>query len=531
MKSGESDSKIDYLCASLPWHLTMLILFTSLTFTKKYYSFHSRFYELWDACVFLVGGLLSSIYLSQRMQPSAIETRRKQEGEQRTFLVYFTNIFLNCFLTLLLTVSSIVLCSLLLNFSPDVVNYLSSFWWMDKLADILPMTMNSSYVEPFLWALAQLLVEHVFIYTVIRLVGRRRMSLIFSLLPLMSLIAVQCLFILTFETSRGYLAFKDKAISKTIFWVIILIFPLELRNITRKYCILFSRTISLYLVSLVVGSVVPSFPWIALLHALLIQLGAKSNELDDSLKELLDYQVHILFPCVPWFLLFVYSFTIDIYFDTKYLWKLWKQLEKKHENWAHATVVFLFLFLLKQLFISFISIGSSSKSRKTLDSHQEQITPIEMGQIREQHSDRNEEEVSTPILEAVSPRTKASIEEWTVNCSEEERFKVFEYMFNRKRDEFQRCGVVPPNIDLQSLYQQALRESPKKWNLLLDSYLLREGELSNGDDLDRSFTNDVKQVTSRFQQYRNPDVVAISSLAQAIQGTSKSEYIKRNVDP
>ncbi|GJD09980.1 hypothetical protein Gasu2_42000 [Galdieria sulphuraria] len=342
-----------------------------------------------------------------------------------------------------------------------------------------------SYIEPFLWALAQVLVEHVFAYSILYL----------------------CLFVLGFETSRGYLAFQDKAISRAIFWVTMLTLTLELRNVPRKYCILFSRTISLYLVSLVVGSVVFIFPWIALLHALLIQLWTGSNELGGTLNELFDYQVHVLFTCIPWFLLFAYAFTIDFHFDTKYFWKLWKQLERKHENGTHAVILLLLFYLLKQLCISFVSIGSHSTNSKTLDSHQEQLTtPMEVGQISEQNnSNRKEEQIVTPVLEAVSPRTKASIEEWTANCSEEERFK--------------------------SLYQQALRESPKKWNLLLDSYLLREGELSDGDDLDRSFSNDVKQVTARFQQYRNPDVVSISSLAQAIQGTSKSEYIKRNVDP
>ncbi|EME27979.1 uncharacterized protein Gasu_44830 [Galdieria sulphuraria] len=480
-----------------------------------------------------MSGLLSSTYLSHRIQQCAIETRRKQQREHRNVLVYFTNLFLNCLLTLLLTIPSVVLCSLLLNFSLDMVEYISVLWWVDKVADTLSITMNSSYIEPFLWALAQVLVEHVFAYSILYLVRRRRTFLFSSLLPLISLMAVQCLFVLGFETSRGYLAFQDKAISRAIFWVTMLTLTLELRNVPRKYCILFSRTISLYLVSLVVGSVVFIFPWIALLHALLIQLWTGSNELGGTLNELFDYQVHVLFTCIPWFLLFAYAFTIDFHFDTKYFWKLWKQLERKHENGTHAVILLLLFYLLKQLCISFVSIGSHSTNSKTLDSHQEQLTtPMEVGQISEQNnSNRKEEQIVTPVLEAVSPRTKASIEEWTANCSEEERFKVFEYMFNSKRDEFQRCGVAPPKIDLQSLYQQALRESPKKWNLLLDSYLLREGELSDGDDLDRSFSNDVKQVTARFQQYRNPDVVSISSLAQAIQGTSKSEYIKRNVDP
>lgn len=57
------------------------------------------------------------------------------------------------------------------------------------------------------------------------------------------------------------------------------------------------------------------------------------DKLSDSIQELIEYQTRILFAMIPWCLLFVYAFTIDIYFDTKYLWKLWMQLEKKHQNW------------------------------------------------------------------------------------------------------------------------------------------------------------------------------------------------------
>lgn len=93
--------------------------------------------------------------------------------------------------------------------------------------------------------------------------------------------------------------------------------------------------------------------------------------------------------------------------------------------------------------------------KKTREMRQEYVRPVEASQVPEQKSEDEKAQIApAPVFEAVSPRTKASIEEWTANCSEEERFRVFEYMLNNKREEFQRCGVFPPKIDVNSLFQR-----------------------------------------------------------------------------
>jgi len=113
--------------------------------------------------------------------------------------------------------------------------------------------------------------------------------------------------------------------------------------------------------------------------------------------------------------------------------------------------------LLKQLFTSV-----SCQWIDQRDSYQEQTASIEQPRhVPEETSDKKDSttaatppSTTTSIVETVSPRTKASIEEWAKHCSEEEQFQVFKYMFHSKREELERCGGVPANIDLDLLYQR-----------------------------------------------------------------------------
>jgi len=452
MKRDNTSGKV--LCASLPWHLALLLLANSIIlFLEKYYSFTDGLAKLLYPGLFLSSCLFSAAYLSKRVQLCATDKRRKQP--RNSLFAYVPDLLLNIIATLSLTATFVTLCSLVMNVSLDVEEYISGLWWIGKLANTLSTNMSSSYLEAFLWAFALFCTEYVFVSAVLWLADRKRLLSFASLLPWLSFIIVQCLFILTFETFRGYMSFKDKAISDGIFWIAM--FPYRLHSNPRNYCILFSRTISLYLLSLLVGSIVPTFPCIGLFHALLLNKGWEKLGNQDRFKELLDYQIRILFYFVPWFVLVVYTFTIDIYFDTKYLWKLWKQLERRHENWAHAIILFPFLYLLKQLFTSV-----SCQWIDQRDSYQEQTASIEQPRhVPEETSDKKDSTTAatpptttTSIVETVSPRTKASIEEWAKHCSEEEQFQVFKYMFHSKREELERCGGVPANIDLDLLYQR-----------------------------------------------------------------------------
>eukprot|EP00871_Galdieria_phlegrea_P002051 jgi/Galph1/2847/GphlegSOOS_G1537.1 len=512
-------------------------------------------------CLSLVVSIFCATSVSQSIPWSETteqncRLRVQSSKANRTYLGEIITFIRNILLSLVPLGFSLLLLPFMLSPFVDPPTALHSTW-MNGLNKIFPLT--STYRESILWAVVVWMVEGCFGVTNF-LFGSSGVwnRWLFGT----ALLVTQILFLFTFAISRSYTSVRESVLAESVFWFCLFLgnnkvglhknlqvinseVCLEKMNRPMRNWIVSVELVAIYIVTLLLGMILPSLPVVCFIFSFRRKSIFEENAFNDDMKLALHYLILMVTRLLPLVLLFSYALCFDYLFDTQPLWKFLKRLEKHHENWFHAFIVFVMFYLVQQL-CSFISQQLVGSKPKLINGQGEAETPSmnEMG--RSQTTGVNEKNMLT---ESVSPRTRASIEDWTANCTEEEKFRVFEYMFSAKWNELKRLGFFPRmNDDLPSLYEkvrdslsryipasfQTSRklkvESPKRWNMLLDSYFMGEGEsLSNDTSQDSYFSGGITPLATRFKHNSISEIQSISTLAQAIQET-KSSHIKRNID-